>query len=116
MATALNLQQAAGQAYDNLHIRWLANQMRSRCILLCQNTVSIFPEQLPGGLPVANWIAILWAQAVKFPSSNVPISDLTIAAESLYRMCWMGFSIINNGITTTQASLLLAQVNSIIGF
>lgn len=119
MATATTLAQAAGQAYDNLHIRWLANQLGGNSgviALFCRNTLTIFPQQLPGGLPVSNWLTIFNAVGVQLPATNVPIDQLTDAAEILYRLCWMASVLTNNGITTAQAAQLLAQYNAIIGF
>lgn len=119
MATALTLSQAAGQAFDNLHIRWLANQLggaSGRISLFCQAALPIFPNSLAGGLPVANWLSVFFSLGVQLPTTNVPIDQLTEAAQILYRLCWMAFSLIGNGITTTQAAQLLAQVNAIIGF
>jgi hypothetical protein len=119
MATATTLAQAAGQAYDNLHIRWLANQIggtQGRLALLCQACLPIFPESLPGGLPVAHWLTVLFSLGVQLPATNVPIDQLTEAAQILYRLCWMAFALIGNGISSSQAAQLLAQVNVIIGF
>lgn len=119
MATALTLSQAAGQAYDNLHIRWLANQLGGtggRISLFCQACLPIVPQSLPGGLPVANWLTVFYALGVTLPTTNVTIDQLTEAAQILYRLCWMAFSLIGNGITTTQGTQILAQYNAIIGF
>jgi hypothetical protein len=119
VATATTLAQAAGQAYDNLHIRWLANQLGGPSgviALFCKNALPVFPNSLPGGIPVANWLTIFYATGVEIPATNVPINQLTDAAEILYRLCWMASVLTNNGITTTQAAQLLAQYNTIIGF
>jgi hypothetical protein len=119
MATALTLAQAAGQAYDNLHVRWLSNQLggpSGRISLLCQACLPIFPQESPGGVPISNWLAIFYSQGVQLPATNVPISQLTVAAEILYRLCWLGSALTGNGITSAQATQLLAQVNTIIGF
>lgn len=116
MATATTLSQAAGQAYDNLHIQWLSNQLASRLVIFCQNCLPIFPAQLQGGAPVSNWLTVLYSLASQLPATNVPINQLTESAQIVYRLCWMAFSLIGNGITSTQATLLLAQYNAIIGF
>ncbi len=119
MATATTLSQAAGQAFDNLHVLWLANQLggtSGRIALFCQGSLPIFPPTLPGGEPVGNWLAVFYALGVTLPTTNVPISQLTEAAQILYRLCWMAFSVIGNGISTAQATQLLAQYNTIIGF
>lgn len=119
MSTALTLDQAAGQAYDNLHIRWLANQLggpTGRIVILCQAALPHFPESLPGGLPVSNWLTVFYSLGQVLPAVDVPIDQLTEAAQILYRLCWMAFTLIGNGITNAQAATLLSQVNTIIGF
>jgi len=119
MAVATTLSQAAGQAYDNLHIRWLANQLggtSGRIAIFCQQALPVFPPSLEGGKPVANWLTLFYALGVELPVSDVPIQQLTDAAQILYRLCWMAFSLIGQGITTGQAAQLLALVNTIIGF
>lgn len=119
MATATTLSQAAGQAYDNLHILWLANQLggpSGRIALFCQNSLPLFPASLPGGTPVGNWLTVFYSLGVRLPATNVPINQLTESAQILYRLCWMAFVLIGNGISTAQAAQLLAQYNAIIGF
>lgn len=119
MATATTLDQAAGQAFDNLHVQWLANQLggpTGRIALFCQGALPLFPASLPGGSPVSNWLTVFYSLGVQLPASNVPIIQLTESAQILYRLCWMAFSLIGNGISTGQAAQLLATYNSIIGF
>lgn len=119
MATALTLAQAAGQAYDNLHIRWLSNQLGGDggvIILLCRAALPIFPESLPGGVPVSNWLTVFYALGAQLPASNVTINQLTEAAQVLYRLCWMASVLVGNGISTAQGTQLLAIVNTIVGF
>jgi len=116
MATATTLSQAAGQAYDNLHIIWLADDLPGRIALFCQNSLPIFPATLEGGLPVAHWLTVFSSLGVTLPATAVPIVQLTAAAQILYRLCWLAFSLIGNGITTSQATQLLANYNTFLGF
>lgn len=116
MATALSLDQAAGQAFDNLQIRWFANQLKTAIIQFCQQTLIIFPQSQVTGNPVSNWITVFWSLGEQMPSTNVPIEQLTFAAEILYRLCWMAFSLIGNGINAPQGSALLTRYNLLIGF
>lgn len=120
MTLATDLAEAAGQSFDNLHIRWLSNQLLSNLVGFCRQSLPIFPQQLPGSNPVSNWITVLWAIADKFPATDVPIDQLTQAANLVYRLCWMAFSVIgtntNTSITTAQASALLVKYNTFIGF
>jgi hypothetical protein len=117
MATATTLSQAAGQAYDNLHIRWLANQLKSVLASFSAATLNTFPQSAPSNNPVSNWLTLIAALAAPMPATNVPIEQLTEAAEFVYRLCWMAnFLQSTGGITNTQANFLLASYNAIIGF
>lgn len=117
MATATSLAQAAGQAFDNLHIRWLANQLKSVLAAFSQATLPTFPESAPNSNPVSNWLTLVGALAQPMPATNVPIDQLTDAAEFVYRLCWMAsFLQTSGGITNAQANFLLASYNAIIGF
>ena len=117
MATALTLAQAAGQAYDNLHIHWLANGLKATLTTFWQTTLDSFPESEPTSHPVSNWLTLIAGLTATLPSTNVPINQLTQAAQYVYRLCWMAsFLQTQGGITNTQASFLLASYNVIIGF
>lgn len=117
MATATSLAQAAGQAFDNLHIRWLANQLKSVLTIFSQTALPTFPESAPDSNPVSNWLTLIAALAAPMPATNVPIDQLTLAAQFVYRLCWMAsFLQSSGGITNTQATFLLATYNAIIGF
>lgn len=116
MAIATSLAEAAGQAYDNLHVRWQANQLHTNLVLFCQTTLATFPQDDPGGNPVSNWITMLWALADQLAATNVPITQLTDSAEIVYRLCWMASALINNGVTFVQQAVLLQKYNIYIGF
>lgn len=116
MATALSLSQAAGQAFDNLEVWWETDQMQSRIVLFCAQTLPLFPQGQPTNNPVSNWITVFWSVGAVMPSADVPIMQLTDASEILYRLCWMADFLTGNGITSGQAASLLALYNAIIGF
>jgi hypothetical protein len=117
MATATTLSQAAGQAFDNLHIRWLANGLQSVLAAFSATTLPSFPESQPNANPVSNWLTLIAALAQLIPATNAPIQDLTQAAEYVYRLCWVANFLQSTGdITNTQATFLLASYNTIIGF
>lgn len=119
MATATTLSQAAGQAFDNLHVRWVANQLggpAGRISLFCQACLPIFPAEDAGSTPISNWLTLFYAQGSQLPAVGVPIDQLTASAEILYRLCWLASALTGSGITSAQATQLLAQVNTIIGF
>jgi hypothetical protein len=117
MATALTLAQAAGQAFDNLHVRWLANQLKQTLTLFWETTLSEFPESEPSSHPVSNWLTLISGLADPMPVTNVPIDQLSVAANFVYRLCWMAnFLQSTGGISNTQATFLLQSYNVIIGF
>lgn len=116
MALATTLDQAAGQAFDNLSIHFDVNQLKFRVATFCTSSIGIFPQQNSESHPVSNWITVFAALAARMPTSNVPIDQLTEASEILYRLCWMAFVLIGNGISSAQASALLGVYNTVLGF
>ena len=117
MATALSLAQAAGQAFDNLYVQWLSNNLKSVLTGFWQTTIDTFPQSAPDSNPVSNWLVLIAALADPMAASFVPLAQLTQAAEYVYRVCWMAsFLQSSGGITNAQATFLLAQYNAIIGF
>lgn len=117
MATALSLAQAAGQAFDNLHVAWLSNNLQPVLTAFWQATNDTFPESAPNSNPVSNWLTLIAALADQMSVTFVPIIQLTQAAEYVYRLCWMAsFLQSSGGITNTQATFLLSSYNAIIGF
>lgn len=117
MATATTLAQAAGQTFDNLNVRFLANQMKAVLTLFWKNTINIFPDGDVNSHPVSNWLTVIAAIADQMPSTNVPLEQLTAASEAVYRLCWMASFLAGAAlITNAQAASLLASYNAIIGF
>lgn len=117
MATATSLAQAAGQAYDNLHIHWLANQLQQTLDSFWKATLASFPESEPSSHPVSNWLTLIAGLADTMPLTNVPLNQLTQAADFVFRLCWMASSLLSSGgISNTQANFLLSSYNVIIGF
>jgi hypothetical protein len=117
MATAVTLAQAAGQSYDNLHIRWVANALKNALLTFCDTTLPQFPDTASQSRPVSNWIAVIWALGTKMPATSVPMDQLNLAAQYVYRLCWMADTLLTAGlITNDQATFLLQSYNIIIGF
>ncbi len=111
MTVAVSLQAAAGLAFDNLQVKWLGNQLPSSILLFCPNVKLIFHEQEANSHPCINWNTILWnlgAQMVNPP----PIAQLGLAAEYVFRMCWMTNQLQVQGlITAPQAAAVLLRYN-----
>jgi len=117
MAVAITLAQAAGQAFDNLNVRFLSNAMKSALTLFWKNTINIFPDSDVNSHPVSNWLTVIAALADQMPSANVPLEQLTSASEAVYRLCWMASFLQSVAlITNAQAASLLSFYNAIIGF
>jgi hypothetical protein len=117
MAIALTLAQAAGQAFDNLQIRWLTDGLQFALTQFWKSTIDTFPDGDVNSHPVSNWLTVMASLADQMPAVAVPIDQLTAAAEVVYRLCWMGDFLQSNGnISTAQASILLARYNFFIGF
>lgn len=109
------LEAAAGNAFDNLAIRFAAGQLKVQLTLFCSLNARDFPDTAPGGRQVSNWFAVLWAIATNMDSGTPPLSQLTPAADALYRLCWMANYLQGTGgITNEQALGLLGSYNSVI--
>jgi hypothetical protein len=117
MAHAISLAQAAGQAFDNLNVRFQADLLKAVLTQFWQATINLFPESDVNSHPVSNWITVIAALADPMPVTDVPLEQLTDAAEFVYRLCWMAsFLQSSGGITNGQATSLLGFYNIIIGF
>lgn len=117
MTAAPTLAAAAGQAYDNLALRSIANQTKNVLTIFCSQNLPVFPEEQPESHPVSNWLTVLSAIANQLPATNITLTQLTQAAQALYRLCWMADFLKNSGgITASQGNTLLASYNTVIGF
>lgn len=117
MAPAASLAAAAGQAADNLQLRYLANQLKTQLGLFWANNIDLFPESQPNNHPMANWFILIAALVQTMPSNQPPLQQLTAAQNLVYRLCWMGSFAQGAGlISNTQANTLLASYNSLIAF
>lgn len=117
MTAALTLAAAAGQAFDNLQVRFAAGQLKTQLTIFWEVNLNLFPPSAPGGRPVMNWFTILAALADKMPSGIPPLLQLNSSAQVIYRLCWMASYLQGTGaITNTQALDLLGSYNSVIAF
>lgn len=114
---ASTLAEAAGAAFDNLQIRWRTNGMKNALTQFFNNGNPLFPDSEPSNQPLGNWFIYLGSLATTMAATNVPILELTQAAEIVYRLCWLAQASLTNGlISPTQATALLAYYNVFIGF
>lgn len=117
MAPAASLAAAAGQAADNLQLRYLANQLKTQLNLFWSQNIGLFPDSQPNNHPMANWLILIAALEQPMPTGQPPLQQLTAAQNLVYRLCWMGsFSQGAGLITPTQGNTLLASYNSLIAF
>lgn len=115
MATASTLQEAAGQAYDNLEISWLSNNLKTNTRDFAAAVLSQFPDENANARPVANWATILSSFSKVMPATNVPQTELTSAVEVVYKACWLASYLTTTTpqmVTTAQAAAMLASYNA----
>lgn len=117
MTASPTLAAAAGASYDNLNLRYIANQLKTQLTLFSSQNINLFPESQLSAHPVSNWLAIIAAIAQQLPNSNITLTQLTQSAEAVYRLCWVASFLQSvNQITTAQGNTLLASYNSLIAF
>lgn len=115
MPFAANLAQAAGMTFDNMQLWWITNQLKVRLDQFWSGVLSDFPESDVTSHPVSNWLTVIASLADTFPSI-MNLTQLTQAAEAVYRLCWMASYLQGTGgISNTQAVNLLSGYNSTIG-
>lgn len=117
MTFAPSLAAAAGQSYDDLALRSIANQVKNVLTVFCNQNLPLFPEAQLTAHPVSNWLTVLSAIANQLPAANITLTQLTQAAKALYGLCWMAsFLQGSGGITASQGNTLLASYNTHIAF
>lgn len=111
MPTALTLPAAAGLSFDNLQVKWLTGSQLGPAIRsFCGNIKLLFHEQQPSEHPVINWNTILWSLGTQI--SGGTLAQLTLAAEYVYRMCWMASTLQTQGlISSGQGAAVLSNYN-----
>lgn len=118
MTVAANLPQAAGLAFDNLQVKWLSNQLKTSLFRFWNSAlfISPFPESDPNNHPVSNWLTLIATLSDRMAQTQVPIDQMTLAAEYVYRICWMTEALRAAGlITTGQSNAILGSYNAEIG-
>jgi hypothetical protein len=114
MATAPDLPTAASESFDNLHTLWLANTLKVKLTAFCNGLLTQFDQQELASHPVSNWLVLINALASQMPSSSVSYSDLSTAADFVYRICWMTqqLGVTQSLISSSQAAAVLAAYNA----
>lgn len=112
MTAALNLPEAAGAAFDNLQLKWVSDNLKSSMTIFASNVKFIGSEAEVNTHPIRNWFALISSLATQLGVSDVPIGDLTVSAEYVYRICWVTQQLRDqNLITINQATDMLTAYN-----
>jgi hypothetical protein len=123
MASAADLTQAAGQAFDNLFPLWAAgdNLLKSALALFAEDVLPIFPDPDPVGRPLGNWAIFMSSLAnlmptvaIVVPPTKIEYEQLVLATDYVYRICWIGSRPTPGApaITSGQQAALLAAYNA----
>lgn len=120
MSIAATLPEAAGLSFDNLQVKWLSNQLRNALLnfwsQLSSPSTGPFLDGVANNHPIGNWLALIASLQSLMKQSNVPIDQMTVAAEYIYRICWMTETLRTQQlITTPQAAAVLAAYNGSFG-
>ena len=116
MATAANLEQAAGQSQDNLFTLWLpqTNALRNALLAFMTDLLPVFPDGDVTGRPVANWLVLIGSLASQMPVGP-PYDQLVTAVDYIYRCCWLSAGVFGPTplpITNAQRAAVLASYNA----
>ncbi len=117
MATATTLEEAAGQAFDNLLAKWVAGTLKTNISAYCTTLLPSFLEQQKEARPISNWLTLIAAAGAEMTSGNsflvVPYTDMVDAAGYVYRQCWMASQLVSqNWISGAQGAAILAAYNA----
>lgn len=117
MATATTLEEAAGQAFDNLLAKWVAGTLKTNINAFCTTLLPSFLEQEQDSHPISNWLTLLIAAAAEMAAGNsflvVPYVNMVNAAGYVYRLCWMASQLVSqSSISGTQGTAILNAYNA----
>ncbi len=110
MATANDLLEAAQQTYQWLTPLAASGGLRAALLPFCVEVLTAFPQALAAGHPVANWAAVIYAFATDMAATANDWSLLRIAADYVYRICFMGLEL--EPLLPTEAQALLDAYNN----
>lgn len=121
MAAAANLEQAAGQSFDNLFALWVAggNTFKTKVAAFASALLPTFPNSDVTGRPIANWLTLIAGVAFTMPSVGagvqvdyngffIPTNDY------IYRICWLAAkpTSLSPNITPAQQAAVLTAYNA----
>lgn len=120
MATATDLQEAAGQSFHNLFVLWApgGNNLRTAVAAFAAALLPVFPNSDAVGRPIAAWLILIASLAQQMPSVTAPTQIqyelLVTAADYVYRICWLGAKPTpgSPNITSAQQTALLVAYNA----
>lgn len=116
MTIATTLPQAAGLAFDNLQLKWLSNHLKDSLFSFWNPLLPLFPDINDATHPISNWLTIIATFQDLITQTGVPIDQLTLAAEYVYRVCWMTEVLrVSGTITAPLAATVLGTYNGSFG-
>ncbi len=111
MATAASLTQAAKQSWTNLSTLSIAGTLRARLLTFCSTILPLYPQGEAAGHPVADWIAVLQGFATNMAATATNWPLLRIAADLVYRLCFMAEQLTTALPSQTTATLVAYNAN-----
>jgi len=120
MATAANLNQAAGQAATNLNVLWFAGTLGAKLALFAADCAATFVESNPNDHAMGDWLAVIAALANGIPAGlfavgipNASFQQAAAASRYISGMCFLGAQLNTQSlITNAQAAAVLAAYNA----
>lgn len=108
---APDLPTAAKEAWDNLQPLAIAGTLRANLLAFCDTCIPLYPQGLIAGHPVANWLSVLQGFATTMASTPNEWPLLRIAADYLYRLCFMAAQLTSALPAETTATLNAYNAN-----
>lgn len=114
MTVAFTLKDAAHEAFDNLYTLWLADTLKSQTATFCDAVLAQVSEQDVNARQVADWATLLDITQDQMPGASVSFTTgLVVAADQVYRLCWLAYALNQQGLlTNAQATAILAAYNA----
>lgn len=114
MATAADLEEAAGESATLLFAAWQAGILKARVTNFGTTCLALFPDAEVNSRPCANWCALILALGATMVGTAT-FMELQTAITYVYRMCLMTDHLATTVpalITPAQSAAVLASYNA----
>lgn len=91
-----SLTAAAANVYDDMVPFWSASQTKATLTTFYTALLTTFPQDVPGGQPCANWIAVIAGLTDKISVPIPNLVDFTALVQAVYRLLWLTDYLSNN--------------------